>query len=78
MKWLALSFAALIVVSGCEATKPDVPCTARYLPVGNNPDIALDTQTGALCKTFVTGENKDDRYARVPVCSAAVLQVPSR
>lgn len=77
MKWLALSLAALIVFSGCE-TRSDIPCTARYLPVGNNPDIALDTQTGVLCKTFVSGENKDDRYARLSVCSAAALQVPSR
>jgi hypothetical protein len=77
MRWLALSFVALIILSGCE-TKSDVPCAARYLPVGGNIDIALDTQTGALCKTFVSGENKDDRYARLPVCSAAVLQVPSR
>jgi hypothetical protein len=27
------------------------PCTARYVPVGNDPDIALDTQTGSLCRT---------------------------
>lgn len=77
MKWLALSLVALIVFSGCE-TKTNVPCTARYLPVGSDPDIALDTQTGALCKTFVSGDNKDDRYARIPVCSPAVLQAQSR
>ena len=25
---------------------------ARYFPVGNNPEIALDTQTGTLCRTI--------------------------
>jgi hypothetical protein len=25
----------------------------RYLPVGNNPEIALDTQTGRLCRTVM-------------------------
>jgi hypothetical protein len=52
-------FAALalaLIGSACVKTqsKPaaDRPCAARYLPVGDNPDIALDTQTGMLCRTF--------------------------
>jgi hypothetical protein len=31
--------------------KEEVPCAARFVPVGNNPEIALDTQTGSLCRT---------------------------
>jgi glucose dehydrogenase len=34
-----------------EQPKEEAPCTARFVPVGNNPDIALDTQTGSLCRT---------------------------
>jgi hypothetical protein len=30
----------------------DVICAARYVPVGNDPEIALDTQTGSLCRTI--------------------------
>src|SRR5436305_11398705 len=29
----------------------DAQCTARYVPVGNDPEIALDTQMGQLCRT---------------------------
>ena len=28
------------------------PCTVRYAPVDSNPDLALDTQTGMLCRTI--------------------------
>ena len=34
-----------------DSTRQERPCTARYVPVGNDPDIALDTQTGSLCRT---------------------------
>lgn len=37
-----------------QEAKQDAPCSARYVPVGNNPDIALDTQTGSLCRTIAT------------------------
>jgi hypothetical protein len=36
-----------------QEVKQSAPCSARYVPVGNNPDIALDTQTGSLCRTVV-------------------------
>jgi hypothetical protein len=28
------------------------PCSPRYVPVGNNPEIALDTESGTLCRTI--------------------------
>jgi len=34
-----------------EQSKQEAPCAARFAPVGNNPEIALDTQTGSLCRT---------------------------
>jgi hypothetical protein len=34
------------------SNQQEQPCTVRYAPVGNNPDIALDTQTGTLCRTI--------------------------
>jgi|ERR1700733_7387900 len=34
-----------------DSKQQEQPCTARYVAVGNNPDIALDTQTGSLCRT---------------------------
>jgi hypothetical protein len=34
-----------------EQSKQEPPCAARFAPVGNNPEIALDTQTGSLCRT---------------------------
>src|SRR5271157_5654906 len=38
--------------SGQGKQQVQQPCTARYVPVGNNPEIALDTQTGMLCRTI--------------------------
>jgi len=38
--------------------------------VGNNPEIALDTQTGALCRTVAADVKNPDRYATVAACSA--------
>jgi glucose dehydrogenase len=59
-----LLFAVVLVAGGVACSdvskespkqdvKQDVPCPGRYVPVGNNPDIALDTQTGSLCRTVV-------------------------
>lgn len=57
-KALIAVLAFAILETSCMRTQPtkddhaDRPCTTRYLPVGDNPDIALDTQTGMLCRTF--------------------------
>ncbi len=46
---------ALCLFNGCTdsttRSKPEAPYSQRYVPVGNNPDVALDTQTGMLCRT---------------------------
>jgi hypothetical protein len=49
--------------------KQDAPCAARFVPVGNNPDIALDTQTGALCRTVAPDPKNPDKYSAVAACS---------
>jgi hypothetical protein len=78
-----------------EQLKQESPCTARFVPVGNNPDIALDTQTGTLCrtvgdandplgirnpgdKTWIrgAGDEKPDKYTRLPVCSKVIVAAP--
>jgi hypothetical protein len=33
-------------------TQQNVSHPQRYVPVGNNPEIALDTETGVLCRTI--------------------------
>jgi hypothetical protein len=59
-----LPFAVILIAGGIACSdlskespkleaKQDAPCHQRYVPVGNNPDIALDTQTGSLCRTVV-------------------------
>ncbi len=52
--------------------KQDAPCAARFVPVGNNPEIALDTQTGALCRTVAPDPKNPDKYSSVAVCSASI------
>lgn len=35
----------------------EAQCTTRFTPVGNDPEIALDTQSGELCRTVAdTGD----------------------
>jgi hypothetical protein len=40
--WAAVD--ARLAIQGCEYP--------RYVPVGNDPEITLDTQTGVLCRTY--------------------------
>jgi hypothetical protein len=73
---LFVTLALVILSCACQKTQSkqnaDRPCAARYLPVGDNPDIALDTQTGMLCRTF------DDTSAptgfRDPACGVTEEQ----
>jgi hypothetical protein len=62
MRMISLFGTVLVTVLGCacydqskdqskELPKEEVPCAARFAPVGNNPEIALNTQTGLLCRT---------------------------
>jgi hypothetical protein len=35
-----------------QSKRQESPCAARYVPVDNNSEIALDTPTGTLCRTI--------------------------
>ncbi len=82
-----LPFAVILIAGGIACSdlsndspkkdaKQDAPCSARYVPVGNNPDVALDTQTGSLCRTVpeIAGSSSGattqnpDKYASLPAC----------
>lgn len=47
---VALSIGCASFGKNAAASK-DAPCVARYVPVGNEPEIALDTQSGQICRT---------------------------
>lgn len=59
--------ACSVLLLGCQGrgTQPDrresatsgAPCAQRYVLVGSDPEIALDTQLGVLCRTVA---NPDD------------------
>jgi hypothetical protein len=74
-KHLIVLTAALVaanIACSVENQKPpekqDAPCAARFVPTGNDPDIALDTQTGTLCKTVPNTTNH--AYESLPACNA--------
>lgn len=50
--------------------KQDAPCAARFVPTGGDPDIALDTQAGTLCKTVPNTANH--AYENLPACNPQV------
>jgi hypothetical protein len=50
-----------------KAERNEVTCTARFVPVGNNPDIALDSQTGMLCRTV--SDTNDPLGILDPACA---------
>src|SRR5207237_932189 len=47
--------------------EPNSPPFQRFLPTGNNPEIALDTQTGSLCRTV--DDVNDPLGLRDPDCA---------
>ena len=53
--------------SGQGKQQVQQPCTARYAPVGSNPEIALDTQTGMLCRTVA--DTNDPLEILDPACA---------
>jgi hypothetical protein len=42
----------------------------RFLPTGGNPEIALDTSSGTLCRTIEPTPGATDKYAELPICGA--------
>lgn len=49
----------------------------RFVPTGNNPAIALDTQTGRLCRTIVPTTGSHDKYAGLPLCTSTKAVPPT-
>jgi len=68
--FVILNFACADQQKASQQKDISTSCTNRFVPVGNNPEIALDTQTGALCRTVAADDKNPDKYATVPVCSA--------
>jgi hypothetical protein len=71
----------IMVLIGCENVRPGSSrkpeeqqqpsaTSSRFQLVGNNPEIALDTQRGTLCRTIPAQPGAADRYAKLPLCSA--------
>jgi hypothetical protein len=76
-------FATLLLSVGCTADKPSLPPQKvesvtpeprdaskgqRFIPTGSNPEIALDTLTGTLCRTVEPTSGATDKYAKLPTC----------
>jgi hypothetical protein len=74
MKKRLLLLASVLIVSSTARSndepkpqaKQDAPCAARFVPTGNDPEIALDTQKGVLCKTV--GNTTNGKYQSLPTC----------
>ncbi len=79
------AFATLLGLVGCTADKPSPPPQKaesltpepsdasqghRFVPTGANPEIALDTLSGTLCRTIAPTTGATDKYAKLPMCGA--------
>ncbi len=82
---LTSGLALLLLSVGCAPNRPsfpsqevknvvpeshEAPVGQRYVPTGGNPDVALDTSTGTLCRTIEPTPGTTDKYARLPMCGA--------
>ena len=69
---MILSCLMILCSCGCESQKPTPQkrpegaqtATGRFAPTGSDPAVALDTQTGRLCRTTSTGGS----HADLPQC----------
>jgi hypothetical protein len=41
-----------------------------FMPAGGNPEVALDTQKGTLCRTSPATPRANDKYASLPMCAS--------
>ena len=46
------------------------------MPTGSNPEIALDTLSGTLCRTIEPTTGATDKYAKLPMCGAESSSPP--
>ena len=67
---LYLIIFGLVALCGCESKKAPQPIAGRFLPTGSDATVALDTQSGRLCRTTATAGN----HADLPLCSQGVGQ----
>jgi len=47
------------------------------MPTGGNPEIALDTLSGTLCRTVEPTAGATDKYAKLPMCGADESSSPA-
>lgn len=76
----AVVIVSLGLLCGCESKKQSTttkgesesyrPSPGRYLPNGSDVTVALDTQTGRLCRTTATANNHPD----LPQCGEAAVE----
>ena len=85
------TFATLLGLVGCTADKPspspqkvertpepsDASQGHRFAPTGANPEIALDTLSGTLCRTIEPTTGATDKYAKLPMCGAEPASSPA-
>lgn len=62
--------------SGSEKGSQSPPVHARFVPTGADPAVALDTETGRLCRTvpadwFEENAPEPGKYVNLPICTAA-------
>jgi len=84
---IILFFLTLVVYSGCSrssnagADQKKSPATPpqRFLPVGNDPEIALDTARGILCRTVTDPDapaNLFDAGCEIPEKNKSLQFIP--
>ena|ERR1039457_2011331 len=70
-----------VILAGCRAETPTserptdakkegLPAHTRFVPTGANPEVALDTDTGTLCRTVPAQPSQHDAYTKLPLCTA--------
>lgn len=82
---LAPVFGVLLFPVGCTPNRSFLPSQGaknvtpeprdasqgqRFMPTGGNPEIALDTASGTLCRTIESTPGATDKYAKLPMCAA--------
>jgi hypothetical protein len=85
-------FATLLFSVGCTPDKPSLPLQKvesvtpelreasqghRFMPTGGNPEVALDTLNGTLCRTVEPTTGATDKYVKLPMCGADEASSPA-
>jgi hypothetical protein len=79
---LLLGLALALGLAGCTAGRNAAPQKAdvaphitpsvagqRFAPTGSDPEIALDTESGSLCRTVALTPRSAGKYAKLPMCA---------